>query len=57
MVDPKDAPSISIPFALLPSKDEDADACKGFMDGLKGEKYAQTFHDMPHVGYPFFRNL
>lgn len=57
MVDPKDAPSISIPFALLSSKDEDPDACKGFMHSLKGEKYAQTFHDMPHVGYPLFRNL
>lgn len=50
MVDPKDASSISVPFAFLLSKDENPEACKGFVDGLKGEKYVETFHDMPHVG-------
>lgn len=48
MVDPKDASSISVPFAFLLSKDENPGACKGFVDGLKGEKYVETFHDMPH---------
>lgn len=52
MVDPKDSSSISIPFALLASKDESAEACEGFVAGLKGEKHFQTFHDMPHVGRP-----
>ncbi|KAM0794174.1 dienelactone hydrolase [Usnea florida] len=48
MVDPKDASPIAIPFALLASKDEDADACNGFIAGLKGEKHFETFHEMPH---------
>ena len=50
MVDPKDASPISIPFALLASKDEDANACNGFVADLKGEKHFETFHEMPHVG-------
>ncbi len=49
MVDPQDAESISIPFALLASKDEDAEAVKGFGANLKGERYIETFGDMPHV--------
>lgn len=57
MVDPNDSSCISIPFALLPSKDEDADACKGFVAGLKGEKHVQTFDDMPHVGSTFIHLL
>ena len=57
MVDPKDASPIAIPFALLASKDEDADACNGFMAGLKGEKYSETFHEMPHVGSDLFHVL
>ena len=50
MVDPKDASSISVPFALFLSKDENADACNGFVAGLKGDKYVEKFDDMPHVG-------
>lgn len=48
MVDPADAENISIPFALLASKDEDAAAVKGFADGLKVPKLIETFGDMPH---------
>ena len=54
MVEPKDSSPISIPFALLASKDEDANACSGFVAGLKGEKYVETFHEMPHVGLTLF---
>ena len=49
MVDPKDAANISIPFALLASKDEDADAVSAFAADLKVEKYLETFPDVPHV--------
>lgn len=57
MVDPKDASSISVPFALLLSKDENADACDGFVAGLKGDKYVEKFDDMPHVGLSLFHLL
>ena len=49
MVDPKDAANISVPFALLASKDEDADAVNAFATDLKVEKYIETFSDVPHV--------
>lgn len=49
MVDPNDAANVSIPFALLASKDEDADAVKAFAADLKVEKYIETFADVPHV--------
>ncbi|KAM0798098.1 Alpha/Beta hydrolase protein [Usnea florida] len=48
MVDPKDGPTITIPYCLLPSKDEDKDAVKAFADAIKVEKYVETFGDMPH---------
>ena len=49
MVDPKDGPSITVPYGLLPSAHEDKDAVKAFADAIKGEKYVETFDDMPHV--------
>ena len=49
MVDPKDGPTITIPYCLLPSKDEDKDAVKAFAEAIKVEKYVETFGDMPHV--------
>ena len=49
MVDPKDGPSIAIPYCLLPSMHEDKDAVKAFADAIKVEKYVETFDDMPHV--------
>lgn len=51
MVDPSEGPSITIPFALLPSKDEDKELVAGFAAGIKGEKYVETFGDMPHVRF------
>ena len=53
MVEPKDGPSITIPFALLPSMHEDKDAVKAFVDAIKVEKYIETFDNMPHVSKSF----
>ena len=49
MVDPTDGPSITVPFCLLPSMNEDKDAVEAFADAMKVEKYVETFDDMPHV--------
>ena len=49
MVDPNDGPSITIPYCLLPSMDEDKEAVKAFADAIKVEKYVETFDTMPHV--------
>ena len=57
MVDPKDGPSITIPYCLLPSMHEDKDAVKSFADAIKVEKYVETFDDMPHVSTPSFLTL
>ena len=51
MVDPKDGPAITIPFALLASMHEDAQAVKEFAAAIKSEKHIETFDDMPHVSY------
>lgn len=51
MVDPKDGPSVKIPFALLASMHEDAEAVKGFAGSIESEKYIETFDDMPHVNH------
>ncbi|MCJ1452530.1 hypothetical protein MMC28_002873 [Mycoblastus sanguinarius] len=48
MVDPKDGPAITIPFALLASMHEDAQAVKEFAAAIKSEKHIETFDDMPH---------
>ena len=48
MVDPDDAKKITIPIAMLASKDEDADAVKGFEDNLKVSNHVETFSDQIH---------
>ncbi|KAK7536382.1 dienelactone hydrolase [Phyllosticta citribraziliensis] len=48
MVDPKDAPNITIPIAMLPSKDEDKDAVKQWQDGLKVKNKVEFFNDQIH---------
>jgi len=48
MVDPADAPKISIPVILLASKDEDPEAVKAYEANLKGESYVETFGDQIH---------
>ena len=53
MVDPDDAPKISIPVILLASKDEDPEAVKAYEANLKGDKYVETFGDQIHGYVPF----
>ncbi|KAH8811633.1 dienelactone hydrolase family protein-like protein [Xylogone sp. PMI_703] len=48
MVDPKDAENISIPFLVLPSKDESKDDIAGFEAALKGPKKVEWFDDQVH---------
>lgn len=48
MVDPKDATKVTVPMALLASKDEDPDAVKGYQDNLKGAKLVETFPTQIH---------
>ncbi|KAK5148812.1 hypothetical protein LTR04_000474 [Oleoguttula sp. CCFEE 6159] len=48
MVDPADAPNITIPIAMLPSKDEDKDAVAKWEQGVKGKKLVKWFDDQVH---------
>ncbi|KAF2083303.1 carboxymethylenebutenolidase [Saccharata proteae CBS 121410] len=48
MVDPNDAPNITIPIALLPSKDEDKDAVAKWQQGLKVKGQVEWFNDQIH---------
>ena len=48
MVDPNDAKEIAVPLCMLASKDEDAEAVKGFEKELKGKKHVETFSDQVH---------
>jgi hypothetical protein len=48
MVDPEDASMVSIPFLMLPSKDEDKEAVAGFEKNLKVTKEVHTFDDQIH---------
>ncbi|PSN59196.1 dienelactone hydrolase [Corynespora cassiicola Philippines] len=47
-ISPEDATTITVPFCILPSKDEDHRACKEFESRLKVDKHIETFMDMPH---------
>ena len=48
MVDPKDAPGITIPTCVVASGDEDANAVKSFVEALKVPSYHETFGDQVH---------
>lgn len=48
MVDPADAPKVTIPIALLPSKDEDREAVKGYEKGLKVKNIVEWFPTQIH---------
>ncbi|KAI9675287.1 MAG: hypothetical protein M1817_001189 [Caeruleum heppii] len=48
MVDPEDAKHVSIPLAVLASKDEDAEAIKQFEKNLTVPKHVETFGDQLH---------
>lgn len=48
MVDPKDAPGITIPFFMLPTKDEDKEAVQKWQEGLKVKHKVEWFNDQIH---------
>jgi dienelactone hydrolase len=48
MVDPKDAPNVAIPIAVLPSMDEDKTAIKKYEEGLKVKHVVEWFPDQVH---------
>ena len=47
-VDPKDAKSVTIPFATLASREEPADATKAFHEALTTPKVLHTFDTQVH---------
>lgn len=49
MIDAGEAPSINVPYIMLPSKDEDANAVKEFQSKLKVPHEVETFPDQVHV--------
>lgn len=48
MVDPQGAEKISVPYALLASGEEPADAVKEFQTKLKVPNHVETFGDQVH---------
>lgn len=48
MVDPTDAPRIAIPFAMLPSQDEDKNDVSKWQEGLKVKGEVTWFNDQIH---------
>jgi len=48
MVDPADAEKLSIPFAMLPSKDEDKDACEKHKAAQKTPGFTEYFPSQVH---------
>lgn len=48
MVDPADAPKVTIPIAVLPSKDEDKDAVTAYGKALKVENVIEFFPTQIH---------
>lgn len=48
MVDPNDAPKVSIPIAMLPSKDEDKGAVEKYEQGLKVKHKIEWFPTQIH---------
>lgn len=48
MVDPADAPKVTIPYAMLPSGDEDKEAVAGWEKGLKVKHTVEWFPNQIH---------
>ena len=48
MVDPSDAPGVTIPYAMLPSKDEDKEAVSKWQQGIKTANIVEWFPDQVH---------
>lgn len=47
-VDPADAPGTTIPFAMLPSMDEDKEAVENWQKGMKVKNIVEWFPDQVH---------
>lgn len=50
MVDPSDAEKLTVPVAMLPSKDEDKDAVSKFEANLKVKHVVEWFPTQVHGG-------
>jgi dienelactone hydrolase len=48
MLDPNDAKNITVPIAVLASKDEDPAAVKGYQENLKVPNHVETFSTQIH---------
>lgn len=48
MLDPSDAKNITVPIAVLASKDEDPKAVKGYEENLKVPNHVETFPTQIH---------
>jgi len=48
MVDPNDAAGITIPIAMLPSKDEDKEAVEKWEQGVKTKHIVKWYNDQVH---------
>ncbi|KAF1348768.1 Alpha/Beta hydrolase protein [Delphinella strobiligena] len=48
MVDPSDAPGVTIPYLMIPSKDEDKEAVQKWQQGLKVKNQVEWFDDQVH---------
>jgi len=48
MVDPEDAPKVTIPIAMLPSKDEDKDAVAKWEEKIKVKHLVNWFPNQVH---------
>lgn len=48
MVDAADAPDITIPYLMLPSKGENKDDVKKWQDGVKVKNAVEWFPDQEH---------
>lgn len=48
MLDPEDAKNVTVPIALLASKDEDPEAVKGYDANLKVDKHVDTYSTQIH---------
>lgn len=47
-VDPEDAAQVTVPIAILPSKDEDSEAVTKYVDALKVKNLRENFSDQIH---------
>jgi hypothetical protein len=48
MIDPADAPKVTIPLIMLPSGDEDKDAVSKFQSGLQVKNVVEWFPTQIH---------